>query len=130
MIRFQDTEYPVREFRILNGQGKCVAISKVMAGRFEEKAYQYCVSYDLHVNALYRHRRYGEKMLKRQLQFCQKEGFEFLIAVIRKENQASISLFSKLGFQLCNHQEGPAWGAQEAMLYPETDMYLALYALK
>jgi len=74
MIWFQDREYPVREFRILNDQGKCVAISKVMAGQggaiFEEKAYQYCVSYDLHVNALYRHRRYGEKMVKRQLQFC------------------------------------------------------------
>jgi len=56
MIWFQDREYPVREFRILNDQGKCVAISKVMAGQggaiFEEKAYQYCVSFDLHVNAL------------------------------------------------------------------------------
>lgn len=129
-IQFLDKAFPVREFRIYNRRQKCVAISKVMSGRFEERTYQYCVSYDLHVNALYRHRGYAEKMLLRQLEFCQKEGFEFLIAVIRKENIASISLFSKLGFKIMCKSEGPAWGIREAQLYREDDMCIAVYALK
>jgi len=128
-IQFLNKTFPVREFRIYNRSKKCVAISKVMSGRFEEKAYHYCVSYDLHVNAVYRHRGYAEKMLKLHLEFCQKEGFEFLIGVIRKENEASVSLFSKLGFKIIYGPNEPVWAVREAQLYREDNMCVAVYAL-
>lgn len=114
---YQQRAIPVRKFTALSWVKMQMGRADVMMGRFEEKSQQYCVSYNLFVHPLYRHRAIATKLVLSHINFCRKEGFQNLIAIIRKDNAASIDLYRKCGFTFLIESEQNTWMSKEAKLY-------------
>ena len=66
-------------------------------------AYQYSIEHSIYVDARHRGRGLGRQMLQRLIHRAQEQGYHMMIGVIDAQNQASISLHEKLGFQSCGH---------------------------
>lgn len=128
-IRFHDLEIPVREFTALSKRNKPMGSSKVMIGRFEEEEFQYCVMYDLFIPPLYRRRKLAQKLIKSGMKFCGDEKFGHVIAIIKKSNGVSMSLFQKLGFELLQEDQWTNWMRKEVELY-KVPAVVALYEIK
>jgi len=109
--------FPTREFTILSKGYKEMAGVKVAAGAFEQKRYHYCVVSDLVVKNFYRRRGLGSKLIQASVLFCEEEGFDEMIAFIRKENAASQDLFEKCGFAILEANATENWMGKEAELY-------------
>jgi len=91
----------------------------VMVGRYQEKDFQYCLLYDLHVKSIYRKRHIAEKVVLSAIKFVQREKFTNVIAIIKLANTPSINLFLKMGFQLVNNEELYDYEKKEIEFYKE-----------
>jgi phosphinothricin acetyltransferase len=64
-------------------------------------AYKYTVEHSVYVDKRYRGRGLGRQLLERAILIAEAQGYHAMIGVIDAENQASISLHERLGFQRC-----------------------------
>lgn len=126
---FYGLDIPVREFAALSKRSKAMGRSKVMIGRYEEEAYQYCVLYDLFILPFYRRRNLAQKLIRSNQKFTRQEKFRHLIAIIKKSNKVSMTLFQKCGFELLDHDQWTEWMNKEADLYNEP-VIVAHYEIK
>ncbi len=128
-LKFHELEIPVREFTALSKRKKPMGDIKVMIGRFEEQAFQYCIMYDLFIPRYYRRRKLAQKLVLSCLKFCEKEQFKNVIAIIKISNEESVALFQKLGFELLIEDKWTRWMKKEVELYNEPAV-VALYKTK
>ncbi|WP_430815383.1 GNAT family N-acetyltransferase [Carboxylicivirga sp. RSCT41] len=128
-VSFNGEDLPQREFYALNKKGKTMGLSKVLLGRFQEKPYHYCVVNGIAVRTLYRRRNIGFKLLKANVEFCKKEGFEFIVAYVESSNLASLNTFKKCGFYSLSQKEWSTWVTAEMSLMKGTDLLPCLFKL-
>jgi L-amino acid N-acyltransferase len=66
-------------------------------------AYHYTVEHSVYVDARFRGLGLGEELLQRLIQRAQQQDYHVLIGVIDAQNEPSIALHRKLGFEPCGH---------------------------
>ncbi len=66
-------------------------------------AYQYSVEHSIYVDVRFRGQGLGKQFLKRLVTTAEAQGLHTMIGVIDADNQASITLHERHGFQQCGH---------------------------
>jgi L-amino acid N-acyltransferase YncA len=129
IVQFQGRLFPQREFYALTKRHKEMAYGKVMVGHFQEREFHYCLLTGVYVKPLYRRRGLAGKLLNARIKFCEKEGFEFILAPIEFNNINSMALHKKCGFKMVNKEDWPMWIQSEASVY-NRELTFWLYEIK
>jgi GNAT superfamily N-acetyltransferase len=129
-VRFKGISLPQREFYALSKRGKEMAWGKVMLGHFQDYKYQYCIFKGTIVYPQYRRRNLASKLTRARIDFCKKEGFEYVIVPVESANSPSLIMFTRCGFEFTPKEEWTSWMKDEVELMKGDDWLLGIIDLK